>query len=399
MQAAERLVLYALLTALSAISVDALLPGLRALSVDVGISAPWATQHVILAFILGMALGELTMGPISDAVGRKPALLAGLLIYSAGTMVAATSSSFEIVVLGRVLQGVGVAGPKIATRAMIRDQFKGEEMARIMSFMFSLFILVPMLAPALGQAIEAFMGWRAIFMMYLLVAIAAGGWLAFRQRETLSSERRIPLRFASLARNSGRILANRRVLLLIVATGFVFGAQLVYLSTAADLFSDAYGAGSNFPILFAVLAGGLGIASFTNGRFVRQFGMVRMARAGVAGLTAMGTLMIVSALIMDGRPPLATLLPMGFVAFFSIGILFGNLNAIAMEPLANLAGLGASLIASGSSLVATVFAAVISSWYDGTTGYLAAGFLTAGAFAWIILELAFRTSAEPVRSL
>ena len=399
MQAAERLVLYALLTALSAISVDALLPGLQALSVDVGISAPWATQHVILAFILGMALGELTMGPISDAVGRKPALLAGLLIYSAGTMVAATSSSFEIVVLGRVLQGVGVAGPKIATRAMIRDQFKGEEMARIMSFMFSLFILVPMLAPALGQAIEAFMGWRAIFMMYLLVAIAAGGWLAFRQRETLSSERRIPLRFASLARNSGRILANRRVLLLIVATGFVFGAQLVYLSTAADLFSDAYGAGSNFPILFAVLAGGLGIASFTNGRFVRQFGMVRMARAGVAGLTAMGTLMIVSALIMDGRPPLATLLPMGFVAFFSIGILFGNLNAIAMEPLANLAGLGASLIASGSSLVATVFAAVISSWYDGTTGYLAAGFLTAGAFAWIILELAFRTSAEPVRSL
>lgn len=146
----ERVVLYALLTALTAVSIDALLPALREIGTAFAPAPPLTARHVVSLFILGMACGELVLGPVSDAVGRKRALLAGLCVYAAGTLAALFASSLEGLILGRILQGVGVAGPKIATRAMIRDQFEGDAMARVMSLLFSLFILVPMVAPALG---------------------------------------------------------------------------------------------------------------------------------------------------------------------------------------------------------------------------------------------------------
>ena len=279
----EHIVLYALLTALTAVSIDSLLPGLREIASELAPAPPLSTQHVVSLFILGMVFGELFLGPISDAIGRKRALVIGLGVYAIGTFVALFASSLEGVVVGRILQGVGVAGPKIATRAMIRDQFEGEAMARIMSFLFSLFILVPMVAPALGQGVIAFGGWRAMFAVYLVLALALGTWLVLRQPETLPPERRIPLRPRILLANGARILANRRVALLIVATGFVFGAQLLYLSIAADLFADAYEVRETFPFYFALLAGGIGLASYLNGRFVGRFGMDAMARCGFLG--------------------------------------------------------------------------------------------------------------------
>ncbi|MGJ7037542.1 MFS family permease [Shinella sp. BE166] len=148
----ERIALYALLTSLTSLSIDALLPGLREIGADVGVAPPLSTQHVISLFIFGMAFGELLLGPLSDAIGRKKALVLGLCVYAAGTIIAMLAGTLEMVILGRFLQGVGVSGPKIATRAMIRDQFEGDAMARVMSFMFTLFILVPMLAPALARA-------------------------------------------------------------------------------------------------------------------------------------------------------------------------------------------------------------------------------------------------------
>ena len=162
----ERIVLYALLTSLTSLSIDALLPGLHAIAADLAPAPPLSTQHVVSFFVCGMALGELLLGPLSDALGRKRALLLGLGVYLAGTVIAMLAGSLDMVILGRFLQGVGVSGPKIATRAMIRDQFEGAAMARVMSFMFTLFILVPMCAPALGQAIMALSGWRGIFGLY-----------------------------------------------------------------------------------------------------------------------------------------------------------------------------------------------------------------------------------------
>lgn len=395
----ERIVLYAALTALTAVSIDALLPGLRDIAGELGVAPPLSTQHVVTLFIFGMVFGELVFGPISDAVGRKRALVAGLGVYAIGTLVALLASSLEGVILGRVLQGIGVAGPKIATRAMIRDQFEGEAMARVMSFLFSLFILVPMIAPALGQGVIALAGWRGMFTLYLILALGLGAWLVMRQPETLPPERRIPFRPRILLANGARILTNRRVALLIMATGFVFGAQLLYLSIAADLFADAYGVRETFPIYFAMLAAGIGLASYLNGRFVGRFGMDAMARFGFLGLTLAGLFMLAASIAYDGRPPLAFLLLSGFGAFFAIGILFGNLNAMAMRLLGEVAGLGASLIASGSSLVATLFAIGLGTLYDGTVMVLAGGIFLAGAVSLLLGGLSSRGSDKPVMAV
>lgn len=395
----ERIALYAGLTSLTSISIDALLPGLRQIGADVGAAPPLSTQHIISLFILGMAFGELLLGPLSDALGRKKALVLGLCVYALGTVIAMTAGSLEMVIAGRLLQGIGVSGPKIATRAMIRDQFEGDAMARVMSFMFTLFILVPMLAPALAQGLITVGGWRSVFAVYLGVAGLLGFWLVMRQPETLPPERRIPFRPKLLVLNGRRILSNRRVTLLIVATGLVFGAQLVYLSTAADLFFDAYGIAETFPFYFAALATGIGLASFLNAKLVQRFGSDTMARYGFAGLATAGLTMLAASGFWHGRPPLPVLMALAFLAFFAIGVLFGNLNAMAMRSLGQVAGLGASLIASGSSLVATLFAIALGAFYDGTTITLSAGFLIAGVSALVLAEFAARADTSPVKAV
>ena len=394
----ERLALYTLLTALTSLSIDALLPALRDIGADVGVVPPLSTQHVISLFIFGMAFGELLLGPLSDAIGRKKALVLGIGIYVTGTLISMLAGSLEIVILGRFLQGVGVAGPKIATRAMIRDQFEGDAMARVMSFMFTLFILVPMLAPALAQGLISVAGWRSVFVVYFAVSIGLGIWLVTRHPETLPVSNRIRLRPRLLFRNALRIISSRRVSLLIVSTGLIFGAQLLYISTAPDLFFDAYQIERAFPLYFAGLATAMGLASFLNARLVQRFGMRAMVRAGLTGLTGLSLIMMIASLINAGDLHLLVLLALLFGAFFAIGILFGNLNALAMQTLGQTAGLGASLIASGSSAIATVFAVGTGSLYDGNAMYLAFGFLLASISALLLTEAAMRGDEAPIEA-
>ena len=393
----ERIVLYALLTSLTAISIDALLPGLRSIAHDLGSKPPWTTQHVVTLFVFGMVFGELVFGPLSDAIGRRKTLVLGLGIYCAGTLVALLAGSMEWMIIGRFVQGVGVAGPKIATRAMIRDRFEGDAMARVMSLLFTLYILVPMLAPALGQGIVTVAGWRGVFVLYLGVACLLGLWMWLRHPETLAAQRRVPFRPRILLQNTVRALASRYVCMLILATGLVYGAQLLYLGIAADLFFKAYGVTDRFPLYFALLASGIGFAAYLNGRLVVRIGMETMARYGFVGLALAGLLLVVASSMYAGRPPFSVFMATGFAAFFAIGILFGNLNAMAMRSLGQIAGLGASLVASGSSLVATLFSLGLGAFYDGTVSVVALGFLCAGVSALILSEIAIRSDRAPVR--
>ncbi|MAS12003.1 MAG: Bcr/CflA family drug resistance efflux transporter [Nitratireductor sp.] len=392
----ERIALYASLTSLTALSIDAVLPALRIIETELHVEPPLSTQHIVSLFIFGMVFGELFLGPISDAIGRKKALVLGLGLYMAGTLVAMCATSVGMIVVGRILQGIGVAGPKIATRALIRDQFEGEAMARIMSFMFVLFILVPMLAPAMGQLVLALAGWRAIFMVYLALSVLLCIWLVARQPETLPPQNRIRFHPVTLLQNGARILRSRRVTLLIIATGLVFGAHLHYLSTAADIFFDVYGVSAMFPAYFAAFAAGIGLASIVNAQVVRRFGMQAMCEGALIGLVILGLGLLSLSLVYEGRPPFVAFMAMGFVNFFCIGILFGNLNAMAMQSLGHLAGLGASLIASGSSLVAVVFAVAFGAFYNQTTIPLASGFLATGLLGFVLVRLAAGASQKPV---
>jgi DHA1 family bicyclomycin/chloramphenicol resistance-like MFS transporter len=385
-----------MVSSLTAASIDTMLPALRQIGHDLGVANPLATQLVVTTFILGMVLGDLVFGPIADAIGRKKAILAGLAIYAAGSLIAGFAGSLDMLILGRVIQGIGVSGPKIASRALIRDRFAGSAMARILSLVFMVFILVPMIAPALGQLVTALAGWRAIFTGFLIWAALIALWLALRQPETLPPERRVPFRFVPLLRNATLIVRHTQVMALTIAAGAIFGAILLFVSTAQAIFLDLYAIDALFPACFALLAFGLGLSSFANSRTVVRLGMAPIARFGLIALTILGAALIATGLATSGRPPLWLFLALCFLCFSAFGLLFGNLNAMAMHHLARVAGLGASLISSISSLVAFLWATGFGRFYNATVFPLATGFVAAGVIGLLALHYAARSRAGEV---
>ena len=392
----EFVALMSLTTSLVALSIDAILPALGEMGRALAVGDPKDSQLIVTLFILGMVFGEAFFGPLSDAIGRKKAILLGLAIYGAGTLVAMTADTLEQVLLGRIIQGVGVSGPKIASRALIRDQFEGAAMARILSFIMMVFILVPMLAPALGQAILLIADWRGIFNAFLAIAAVVALWLQLRQPETLTPERRIRFSPATILANGLLILRHGPVMAYTFAAGFIFGALLLYLSTVQAIFADLYGVGERFALYFAILALGIGLASFSNSQLVMRHGMQRLSVIALLGLILFSTALLAVALAHGGVPPFALFMALCFAAFFCNGLLFGNLNALAMQSLGRVAGLGASMIASVSSLVAVVLSVAAGRFYDETVVPLAGGFLLAGVVSLALVLAARRSRAGAV---
>ncbi|GAB4394978.1 MAG: multidrug effflux MFS transporter [Kiloniellaceae bacterium] len=392
----EFVALMSLTTSLVALSIDAILPALGEMGRALAVGDPKDSQLIVTLFILGMVFGEAFFGPLSDAIGRKKAILLGLAIYGAGTLVAMTADTLEQVLLGRIIQGVGVSGPKIASRALIRDQFEGAAMARILSFIMMVFILVPMLAPALGQAILLVADWRGIFNAFLAIAAVVALWLQLRQPETLTPERRIHFSPATILANGLLILRHGPVMAYTFAAGFIFGALLLYLSTVQAIFADLYGVGERFALYFAILALGIGLASFSNSQLVMRHGMQRLSVIALLGLIVFSTALLAVALAHGGVPPFALFMALCFAAFFCNGLLFGNLNALAMQSLGRVAGLGASMIASVSSLVAVVLSVAVGRFYDETVVPLASGFLLAGMVSLALVLAARRSRAGAV---
>lgn len=343
-------------------------------------------QLIISLLFLGMAAGQMVYGPLSDSTGRKPAIYAGFGLFIIGCLLSLSATSFPVMLAGRVTQGLGAAGPRIVTVALIRDQYEGRAMARVMSFVMTVFILVPVIAPALGQAILIVAHWRAIFGLYLGLALMASIWFALRQPETLAPVRRSPFSLPQLAAAIGEVFATRIALGYTITAGFIFGAFLGYLNSAQQIFQIQYGLGRLFPLYFAVLALSLGSASFTNGRLVMRYGMRPLS---IWALVTIGLLSItfwVIAYALAGQPPLWTLVIYFLMSFFCIGILFGNLNALAMEPLGHIAGVGAAVVGSLSILISLLLGTLIGQSYNGTILPLVGGFailsLTSLATMW-----------------
>lgn len=396
LRTAEFVALFSLTTSLTALSIDAILPALRDIGQTLAVADSNDTQFIITVFILGMVFGEMFFGPVSDALGRKPAILIGLAIYAVGSLVAMTASSIEEVLIGRMIQGIGVSGPKIATRALVRDQFEGAAMARMMSFIFMVFILVPMLAPALGQAVLIFADWRAIFVVFLVLAAVVALWLGLRQPETLAPSRRIAFSMTTILGNGALILRHAKVMAYTFAAGFIFGALLLYLSTSQAIFLDLYGVDEAFPLYFAILALGIGIASFSNSQLVMRYGMHRLSVVALCGLVIFASALLAVALWYDGIPPFPAFMTLCFLVFFCNGLLFGNLNALAMQSLGRVAGLGSSVISSVSSIVAVVMSVAVGRFYDQTALPLAAGFILAGAISLVLVLAAERSHAGEI---
>ncbi|MYF89632.1 MAG: multidrug effflux MFS transporter, partial [Boseongicola sp. SB0676_bin_33] len=242
----EFITLVALLMALVALAIDAVLPALPAIGRDFGIQRANDLQFVIMAFLLGLGLGQLSFGPLSDAIGRKPAVYAGLILFMGGCLISIFAVSFPTMIAGRILQGIGIAAPHTVTIALVRDQFAGRRMARLMSFAMAIFILVPTVAPALGQGIQWLGGWRALFVSFLAIAAVAFAWFGVRQPETLPAARRSPLSLSTMGRAVREVVANRAALGFTLAAGCIQAPFAAYLSSAQQIFQEAYRTGTLF---------------------------------------------------------------------------------------------------------------------------------------------------------
>lgn len=283
------------------------------------------------------------------------------------------------------------AFPEIASRALIRDQYEGARMAQVMSFIMTIFILVPMIAPALGQLILVVAGWRSIFAFFFVLALIAAGWLYYRQPETLPHHRRLPFSLVGVIRSTGLVLRHVKVMAYTAIAGVIFGAQVLYISTSQMMFYDFYHIDDWFPFYFALLASGIGSASLLNSQLVMRYGMYRLAVSALTGLTITSSALLLVSLGYDGIPPFLWFMTLCFLMFFCIGILFGNINAMAMQFLGRIAGLGASLVASLSSIIAVIFSISIGRFYNATMLPIAIGFVISAVIALILIIAAERS--------
>lgn len=367
------MVLVALMTSMVALSIDAMLPALPVIAGDLDVSRLNDSQYVITLFFAGMAGGQIFFGPLSDSIGRRPAIVAGLLLFAAGCLLSMFAASFAQMLLGRFLQGLGAAGPRIVSIALVRDRYQGRGMARVMSLVMTVFILVPVFAPAVGQGILVWADWRAIFGLFLLLALLAGGWFWIRQPETLRAEQRSVFSLSRLLLDTLAILRLRAAFGYSLTMGCIFGAFVGYLSSSQQIFQVQYELGRLFPLYFGILASVIGCASLVNARLVMRFGMRRLARYALSAMSLAGLLFCGLAWIYDGHPQLLLLMAYLVFQFFLFGTLFGNLNALAMEPLGHIAGLGSAVVGSLSTLISVGFGVLIAGAYDGTVMPLTLG--------------------------
>jgi DHA1 family bicyclomycin/chloramphenicol resistance-like MFS transporter len=371
----------ATLTALVALSIDTALPALPLIGETLGAGRVNDNQLVISFLFLGLGLGQLVYGPVSDTTGRKPAVYWGLGLYIAGTLLGLLSQTMPQMLAGRFLQGVGAAGPRTISIAIVRDAFEGRVMARVMSLIMAVFILVPVVAPTIGQAILAVSGWRAIFGVYLAVAVVAIAWFGLRQEETLPRHRRIPFSVERMAGAAREVVTHRLALGYTLAAGCVYGAFLGYLTSAQQILQQQYALGTRFPVYFAVLAIAIGGASFVNARLVVRHGMRKMSAWSLRLICTVSIVFTAIAAAASGHPPLLALMLYLMVSFFGIGLLFGNLNSLAMQPLGHIAGTGSAVVGGGAMLISLVVGTAIGQSYNGTVLPLVGGFALASALA------------------
>lgn len=362
----EFVVIISLMMSLTALSIDTMMPALPQIGSELGIQNANDRQLIISVLFLGMAVGQLFFGPLSDRTGRKPAIYAGYVTYIGGSFLSIFAYSFPMMLAGRLLQGIGISAPRAITMALVRDRYAGRMMARVMSFVMTVFILVPMLAPSLGQALMGFFSWRGIFVSFVIIALFTLIWFAWRMPETLLPEQRAPFSLRHIANAMLFTVRDRTALGYTVSAGLIGGAFLGYLNSAQQIFQEQYALGEFFPILFGVISISIGLASFLNARLVMRFGMrflVQWSLRAIMGLAIVGLFVT---FLTSGQPPLWFLMAYLMLTFFCIGILFGNQNALAMDPLGHLAGVGAAVVGSLTTLIQMPLGTIIGQNYNNT---------------------------------
>ncbi len=394
----EFISLMAVLMSLVALAIDAVLPALTKIGESLGVGNANSTQLIISVFFIGMSFGQMIYGPISDSFGRKKALYLGMFIFLLGSVVSLFSTTFTSMLIGRACQGFGISSCRVISLAMIRDKFEGREMARVMSLIMVFFIMVPAIAPSLGQVVLFYADWRSIFLLVVVVAVIGFFWLFFRQPETLAEENRLPFLPATIIAGIVETLKNPLSRSYMLAAGIIFGAFIGYLSSAPQILQIQYGLGEAFSLYFGGLAVAIGISSFFTSRLVMRFGMEKLSFFALILLSLTSSLFFLYTQSVSGHPPLLIFMAYLTLAFFCFGVLFGGFNTLAVQPLGHIAGVATSVISSVQTLVSVAVGGLVGQCYNGTVLPLVLGFLLCGLTSLAIMIYVRRYVAGAGRS-
>jgi len=308
----------------------------------------------------------------------------GFGLFIIASIICVSATSLEMMVFGRILQGIGLSAPRTISIAMVRDTFSGDYMARIMSFITVVFILVPIVAPTMGKFVLDHYNWKAIFYVQLIFSLIVSLWFWQRQPETLVKARRIKFTSQIFVNGLKEILKSKVAVGFTLISGFITGSFMVYLSTAQQVFQNQYNLKEQFPYIFSGLAIAIGAATFLNGTMVVKFGMLKMVTTSLVTFFCVPLLYII--LFHNTTNPSIYILLIFFgLQFFSIGFLFGNLRALAMQPIGHIAGIGAAITGFISTMMAVPISIFIGIFVVDSTLPLFIGFLICGASASIIL--------------
>jgi len=381
----EFVALMAALMSVAALAIDALLPALDIIGIAIGTKLLVDNQLLITLIFLGLGIGPLIFGPISDSMGRKPIVYMGFALFILASFICVNAQSLEIMILGRILQGIGLSAPRTISIAMIRDLYSGDYMARIMSFVTVVFLVVPVIAPAMGKFVLDHYNWQGIFYIQVIISLLVALWFWQRQPETLAIENRIPFSHALVMNGFKEVLSHKRTMGFTVISGFVVGSFLVYLSSAQQIFQLQYGLKDEFPYIFAGLAISLGLAIFLNGILVLRYGMEKLITWALIVFFIVSVLYIVL-FYNSANPTIEVLLLFFGLQFFAIGFLFGNLRALAMESMGHIAGIAAAVTGFLSTIMAVPISTLIGRYISDTALPLFIGFLICSSLSLLTIR-------------
>jgi DHA1 family bicyclomycin/chloramphenicol resistance-like MFS transporter len=377
----EFVVLMAGLMSLNALAIDAMIPALPAIGEDLRVTAENDRQLVVAFYFLGFGTTQLIYGPLSDRYGRKPVLVTSLLLYVGFALACAAAASFTLLLAARLAQGAAAAATRVLVVSIVRDRFEGAAMARLMSLVFLVFLLMPVLAPTFGQLTLLVAPWRWIFFGLAGFGVVMLAWALVRLPETLHPEYRRSLALPAIWGGVRETLSNRQSVGYTLAFTLMMGALTGYIVSIQQIVFDVFDRPELIALSFAGVAGPMAVTSYLNSRLVERVGTRRIAHLGLVLFTIISLIHLASAALGEG---LGLFIAMQGASMACFGLASANFGALAMQPLGHVAGTASSVQGTIGTILGALIGTFIGQSFDGTVIPLALGFAALGAAALVI---------------
>lgn len=352
------------LMALNAFAIDAMIPALPAIGETFSVAQENHRQLVVVAYLIGFGSTQLLWGPLADRFGRKPILATGIALYATFALLCGIAESFTLLIAARALQGASAAVTRVLVVAMVRDLFEAEAMARVMSLVFMVFMLVPVLAPSIGQAILLFAPWRAIFLVLAAYALIMLVWSQLRLPETLHPEYRRSLAWRDMASAAWETIREPQSRGYTLALTVTFGGLTAYIASVQQIVFDAFQAPNAIGLVFAAVAAPMALASWTNSRVVGRYGLRRVGHGGAVVFAVVTTAHALIAAA--GYETLTVFIVFQGLAMAGFAFTSSNVGTLAMEHMGPIAGTASSVQGVVGTIGGTLIGLSIGQSFDGT---------------------------------